>query len=56
MELKTTREATNYVATWYFRSILWNPEVHNRIHKSSPLVAILSYPGLNPIHTAPTYL
>jgi hypothetical protein len=41
-ELRTTREATNYVATWYFPSILRNPKVHNRIHKSSPLVPILS--------------
>jgi hypothetical protein len=41
MEL-STREATNYVATWYFPSILWNPKVHDHIHKSSPLVPILS--------------
>jgi hypothetical protein len=42
MELKTTREATNHVATWQFPSILWNPKVYNRIHKSSPFVPILS--------------
>jgi hypothetical protein len=42
MELRTTREATNYVATWQFPSILWKQEVQNRIHKSSPVVPILS--------------
>jgi hypothetical protein len=54
MELRTTREATNYVATWLFPSILWNPKVQYRIHKSSSLVAILSQ--TNPVHAAPTYL
>jgi hypothetical protein len=37
MELRSTREAINYVATWQFPSISWKPKVHNRIHKSLSL-------------------
>jgi hypothetical protein len=51
MELNTTREATGCVATGYFLSILWSPNVHYRIHKSSALVSILNQN--NSVHTTP---
>jgi hypothetical protein len=52
VELSPCWEANSCSATQEILSILWNLKVHNRVHKSPPMVSIRCQ--MNPLHTLPS--
>jgi hypothetical protein len=53
MQLSPSSEAASCAAIQEFPGIVWNPKIHYRVNKSSPLVSILSQISL--VHTIPSY-
>jgi hypothetical protein len=54
VELSPSWQAASNAATQELASILWNPNIHYRVHNSPPLVPNMSQ--TNPLHTSPLYL
>jgi hypothetical protein len=54
MEQRPSWEANNFSASQEIPRVLWNPEVHYRIHNSPPPVPMLNQ--LNPVHAPSHFL
>jgi hypothetical protein len=53
MELNTSGESNSHSASQEILCLLWNPNIHFGVHKSPPLVPILSQ--MNTVHIFPSY-